>query len=189
MKCKNCKTTAPAFVEICPKCGLNPRTAQKVMEIIKDDSIKETSLLKRFINLFLDTIFYIIFVIIFSFILSIFIILLENAGLMPESLYKDYEKIIDAILGNIFGLSLFFLYYVFLEFKFEKTIGKFITGTKVVLINGEKPDVLTLVIRTLCRLIPFDAFSYIFAKESGWHDRFSKTMVVDKNYKSNKKIY
>ena len=185
MKCKNCQSTIPAFIEICPKCGLNPKTAQRVVEIIKDDSIKKAIIAKRFINLILDSIFYIAFVFTFTIILYL---ILESTGMMSGSFYKDNEKLIDSILGNIIGIGLYFLYYVYFEFKFNKTIGKIITGTKVILINGEKPDIITLILRTLCRLIPFDVFSYLFKKE-GWHDRFSKTMVVDKDYKLKSNIY
>ena len=55
-----------------------------------------------------------------------------------------------------------------------RTLGKFITGTKVVSADGETPTASQIVGRTFCRMIPFEAFS--FARETcpvGWHDKFS----------------
>jgi len=34
--------------------------------------------------------------------------------------------------------------------------------------------------RTLCRLIPFDALSFLFNDSVGWHDTLSKTRIVNK---------
>lgn len=75
------------------------------------------------------------------------------------------------------GLLLQFLYYFILEYTFKTTIGKLYTGTKVVSQDGTVTH--TIFIRTLCRLIPFEPFSFLFGIQ-GWHDRFSKTIVIDK---------
>jgi hypothetical protein len=74
-------------------------------------------------------------------------------------------------------LGSFFLYYGVMEYNFQKTLGKFITKTKVVTALGEKPTKDDIVRRTACRLIPFDRLSFLFAK-SGFHDSISKTIVV-----------
>ncbi|MES2545892.1 MAG: RDD family protein [Bacteroidota bacterium] len=71
----------------------------------------------------------------------------------------------------------FILNYAFMEHTFQKTIGKFITKTKVVNLNGEKPILNDIVIRTFCRLIPFDRLSFFFSK-NGFHDAISNTRVV-----------
>ena len=77
----------------------------------------------------------------------------------------------------------FLLYFVFMEYKFQKTIGKFITKTKVVMNDGRRPELKEIFIRAICRLIPFDNFSYLFMK-NGFHDRLSNTTVIkeQKNY-------
>jgi uncharacterized RDD family membrane protein YckC len=64
-----------------------------------------------------------------------------------------------------------------MEYKFQKTLGKFITKTKVVTKGGEKPELSDIIRRTLCRLIPFDKISYLFTK-NGIHDRLSETIVI-----------
>jgi uncharacterized RDD family membrane protein YckC len=48
--------------------------------------------------------------------------------------------------------------------------------------NGDRPGTLQIVIRTLVRFVPFEAFSVAFADDGrGWHDRWSQTYVVRKS--------
>ncbi|WP_163397974.1 RDD family protein [Flavobacterium fluviatile] len=61
-----------------------------------------------------------------------------------------------------------------------RTAGKFVTGTIVVNQNGKKPNLIAIIIRTLSRLIPFDAFSFLGKSGKIWHDSISKNYVVDK---------
>lgn len=81
------------------------------------------------------------------------------------------------LLLSAMFLSAFFLYYVGMEFAFQRTVGKFITGTKVLMADGSKPGFGAILKRTFCRLIPFDAVSFTFMKE-GFHDSLSGTKVV-----------
>jgi len=81
------------------------------------------------------------------------------------------------ILGNLSLATGFFGYYIFMETKYQKTIGKFITKTKVITKDGATPKSVDIVIRTFCRLIPFDHISYLFTA-NGIHDRFSDTMLI-----------
>ncbi|MBS1565581.1 MAG: RDD family protein [Bacteroidetes bacterium] len=77
---------------------------------------------------------------------------------------------------TIYYLMLLFGYFFIFEYFFGKTPGKFLTKTRVVDMNGEWPGGKKLLIRTLCRLIPFDNFSFLFS--AGWHDMLSGTVVV-----------
>lgn len=71
-------------------------------------------------------------------------------------------------------------YYFFMEqFNDGKTMGKIVTKTKAVTIDGEKMTLITVLIRTIGRLIPFDNLSYIFMKNDGLHDMISKTVVIN----------
>ena len=83
----------------------------------------------------------------------------------------------DSPLLQVYYLMLFFGYYFLFEYFWGKTPGKFLTKTKVVDMNGEWPGGKKLLIRTLCRFIPFDNFSFLFGMV-GWHDSISGTMVV-----------
>lgn len=74
----------------------------------------------------------------------------------------------------------YFFYYVLLEIKLGRTIGKMITKTKVSTISGERPNWVFILLRTLCRFIPLEQFSFLFNKDAiGWHDKFSKTRVIN----------
>ncbi|MFD1605064.1 RDD family protein [Flavobacterium artemisiae] len=71
----------------------------------------------------------------------------------------------------------FLFYFIVTESIFQKTLGKLLTKTKVVDLNGEKPSILNIIIRTFSRLIPFDSLSYLYSL-SGFHDKISKTLVI-----------
>jgi hypothetical protein len=68
-------------------------------------------------------------------------------------------------------------YYLFFETILQKTPAKLLTGTKVVDENLTKPNMTSILIRTLSRIAPFEPFS-IFAKQGLWHDSWSKTYVI-----------
>jgi uncharacterized RDD family membrane protein YckC len=81
------------------------------------------------------------------------------------------------LIGYLMLAVGFFGYYVIMETKYQKTIGKYITKTKVVNKNGTKPEVGDIVRRTFCRLIPFDRISFLFTA-NGFHDRLSDTTII-----------
>lgn len=105
-----------------------------------------------------------------------------------SNLVGNYVKINSF---NIFSITSFFsfpvlfttaTYYLFFEFLFQKTPGKFITKTVVIDEYGNKPEFKTILIRSMIRYVPFDALSCLGDNESyGWHDKWSKTWVVDEN--------
>ncbi|HEY6914196.1 MAG TPA: RDD family protein, partial [Paludibacter sp.] len=59
-----------------------------------------------------------------------------------------------------------------------RSLGKIITKTKVITVDGDKPDFKTFLIRALCRFIPLESFSFLGSTDSGWHDSISRTRVV-----------
>lgn len=81
------------------------------------------------------------------------------------------------LLGYLIMLATFIGYYTLLETKYQKTVAKFITKTKVVNYDGSKPTSADILRRTLCRIIPFDAISFLFSA-NGFHDRLSNTKVI-----------
>ena len=91
----------------------------------------------------------------------------------------------DELEQNFISMVVMFLYYFLMEGLLGKTVGKLILGLRVVDIDGNKPTLGAIALRTACRFIPFEAFSFLF--ESGWkhhtlrgnlHDKLSKTYVV-----------
>lgn len=129
------------------------------------------SKLKRFLNLVLDYIG-IIFFLAFSF----FVIALAGG----EEILHIKNNPMGELLVRIQGIICMFLYYVICEFFFKgKTFGKMITKTKVVTLKGQEPTLKMLAGRSLARFIPFEPFSFFGSNPGGWHDRLSKTIVVE----------
>jgi uncharacterized RDD family membrane protein YckC len=69
-----------------------------------------------------------------------------------------------------------------LEYFFQQTIGKMITGYIVINKFAQKPDFRTCLLRALIRYVPFEAFSCLSSPSRGWHDKWSGTYVVAKDY-------
>lgn len=122
----------------------------------------------RFIHFIIDTLVWMILVVLVIFSYA-FIVGLDRSG-----------------MSRMFGLSIylgtFIAYYTIMEIKFQKTIGKFVTKTKVVKMNGDKASNIDIVVRTFCRFIPFDQVSYLLVK-NGFHDFLSKTKVIREDVK------
>ena len=80
------------------------------------------------------------------------------------------------------GIAAMLLYYIPMESIFGFTIGKLVTGTRVVTEDGGKPRWGQIVGRTFARFIPFEPFSLLFSSEErrGWHDSLPKLYVVRK---------
>ena len=136
---------------------VNAELTTKIEEKKIFDS-KKISSLSRFIHFIVDTIVWFLIVAILTFSLN------TN---------DDFQMLI----GYLIFFSSYFVYYVFMETKYQKTVGKFITKTKVVKSNGTKPEFGDIVRRTFCRLIPFDRISFLFT-QNGFHDRFSETTII-----------
>jgi uncharacterized RDD family membrane protein YckC len=73
-------------------------------------------------------------------------------------------------------VGVFFVYFLATEALFQRTLAKLITGTKVVMLDGSKPNLDTILIRTVWRFVPLEP---LFGISSGvwWHDDRSNTVV------------
>ncbi len=80
--------------------------------------------------------------------------------------------------NTLFSILIIPMYYIVFEYVYQVTPGKSLTKTIVIDHEGNKPSFWTIVLRTFCRFIPFDAFSYFGNASYGWHDQLSKTYVV-----------
>lgn len=123
---------------------------------------------QRFINHLIDIIIYYALL----FVIGIF------AGLMsPESFADESET---GLGWYVIGIIIFLGYYTLSEGSSGKTIGKLITGTKVVSENGDSISYKDAFIRSLCRLVPLEPLSIFFSEGGMWHDKWSRTQVVKK---------
>jgi Predicted membrane protein/domain len=128
----------------------------------------------RFLNCLIDAIVF--------YILMIGVAALWGMSLATRSLsvYETQEEI-NSFTGMLYLItfSVMLGYYILFEGGTKgRTLGKLITGTVVVKEDGSPIGFREALIRTLCRLIPFEPFSTFSGKP--WHDRFSKTWVIKK---------
>lgn len=81
---------------------------------------------------------------------------------------------------DLYSYIICFLYYFLSESIFRNTLGKFVTRTKVIRINGQKLRIQDALIRSLLRLIPLEQLTFISAHPVGVHDSLSNTRVINK---------
>lgn len=89
--------------------------------------------------------------------------------------------------ATFFLLIFCIVYYLVFETVWQKTPGKWVTKTKVVMCDGSKPDFWHILGRTFARFIPLDPISFLSKHPVGWHDKLSGTMVIDENKINNVK--
>lgn len=124
---------------------------------------------KRFANFLIDYLGAFVFL---TLIMS-FLYLAGIWDIEEESTANDLKE-------RLFGMFFYAVYYTLIESALGgKSLGKFVTRTKTVTIYGQKPDFVTFLKRSFSRIVPFEPFSFLGSSESGWHDRWSDTMVID----------
>ncbi|RYH73459.1 RDD family protein [Flavobacteriaceae bacterium 144Ye] len=92
---------------------------------------------------------------------------------------SDWFNGMSTVMDYVFTYLLLLIYYTLMEGYTERTLGKYVTRTKVIKIDAEPITLNDAFIRSLCRLIPFDMLSFLGTNGKGWHDSISKTYVVD----------
>ena len=133
---------------------------------------------KRFANYLID--------------LLVFYILVFMAGIViglvsPETIDSiDDENAGFNFVENVVFISIFVLYTFGIEAIFEgKTFGKLMTGTRAVNEDGSNITAKTALLRGLSRVVPFEAFSALGNPSYPWHDKWTRTYVIDES-KSNR---
>ena len=133
---------------------------------------------KRFVNFIIDIIGYYVL----TTIVGVTIGILELIGVTG---ILDFILNLGTLGEYIMIIMINLMYFTAFETFTQRTLGKYISGTKVVLKDGSKPTINEILIRSLCRFIPFEAFSFLGSLGKGWHDTLSNTYVVDvKKFKS-----
>lgn len=130
----------------------------------------------RFLNYFLD---YMVLGLILSFFVSPET---ETQQLNPTDMSAVLEELKKTFADPkvlLLNTGVTLTYYIIMESLLGQTVGKIITRTEVVDEYGHRPSVLRIIGRTLCRMIPLEAISFLFTP-IGWHDSISKTLVVKK---------
>jgi len=148
------------------QASVQPSTFLPSIQILEEESTQMVlaSTGQRFGTMILDYIFYFIF----AFILGI------------VSYLIGLGDVIQNMNDNILGIIILIIYYVPQETFSGRTLGKLITGTKAVSEDGTNLTFGQALGRTLCRFIPFEAFSFLGRRgmPRGWHDKIPKTKVI-----------
>ena len=132
---------------------------------------------QRFLNMIIDGILVNVTAQVVGFVVGI------AYGLMAASSGREIAESEMALLqlfGGFLGLFIFVGYYIVCELAFGRTVGKFVTGTRVVNSQGQVATTGQIIGRSFARMIPFEAFSFFGGKgfPVGWHDSLSGTRVI-----------
>lgn len=88
----------------------------------------------------------------------------------------------DIFLAGIFlypvSYGILLIYYIGMEAGTGQTLGKMATNCVVIDEYGDLAGADKILIRSFCRLIPFEPLSCL--NDRGWHDTLSKTWLVSK---------
>lgn len=124
---------------------------------------------KRLINLIIDSM-----VVQFIYLLIILII-----GLIIIGKENSFEQSTIIEFNNTFYfLVLYAFYYFIFEGLTGRTIGKYVTRTKVVSDSENKPSFGKILLRSVMRIFFIEVISFFSSNPVGWHDRVSGTKVV-----------
>jgi uncharacterized RDD family membrane protein YckC len=137
--------------------------------------------LTRFANFFIDRLVISAFFLTLGFIASL-LYNLANIDFLIKIVYKmsEMNRFLDVLITSL----IYFIYTFLIEyFTKGRSVGKYITGTKVICTDGTEPTFNDYLIRNISRIVPFDTLS--FFGENGWHDKWSETRVINiKNYQA-----
>ena len=142
-----------------------PQTTDTVVETRARTHYGAATQGQRFLNLLLDFVGCVVWSIMLGLVLGV---------VAPDVLLDE-----ESIFMKTFGWTAMLSYYILLESFTGRTLGKLITGTRVVRRDdGGRPRLLQVIGRSFARFVPFEAFSCLDTPPDGWHDRWSGTRVV-----------
>ena len=94
---------------------------------------------------------------------------------MPSSYNKEPQEIFEA--AGVGFLVVLALSYIITEAVLKFSPAKTLTGTRIISTEtGKSPSIAKIFVRSLCRFIPLNLFSFWFS--AGWHDTLSGTTLT-----------
>ena len=126
---------------------------------------------KRFLNFLLDLV---LFYILTIFIGVVFVLLFPSSlqGLEANDSFGFFDRIVTLVLYAV--------YMSVIETVFKgKSLGKVITRTRAVNLDGSRISTGTAFARGFSRAVPFCAFSAFGSPCSPWQDKWTDTMVIE----------
>ncbi|MEX6690285.1 RDD family protein [Danxiaibacter flavus] len=145
-------------------------TEPSLLEIELGLDREPASLWQRFANFLIDRIVFCVFLFFLGFI----------AALVDARQTAIY---VEEIKGNFFlnylvTCVVLMIFYTLVEGMCGgRTLGKLITRTRVVREDGAPFGWKDALLRSLCRVVPFEELSAFFG-DGFWHDKWTKTKVV-----------
>lgn len=128
---------------------------------------------KRFANYIIDVIVFYIVVVCIG--IAWAIISPDTIDSIPDESSAGF-----GLLDRLISLVLYALFMFAQEAIFKgKTIGKFITRTRALNLDGSRITSQKAMQRALSRAVPFCAFSALGTPCNPWHDKWTDTMVID----------
>jgi uncharacterized RDD family membrane protein YckC len=137
----------------------------------------EASTSQRFVNYFIDSLF-MQYAVAFG---TTFLLAKVLITASPDAFYSFFGEGDDMPLLTTYAIALLnhLLYYTICEKAFRgHTLGKLVTGTRVIREDGEELTFKDALLRSLCRLVPFETISIWFGGGGPWHDTWTKTKVI-----------
>lgn len=127
---------------------------------------------KRFVNYLVDIFFFYVILVLVGAVIGIF---------APEWIdYLDSTDPIYNLVGRILSLVVYAVYMGAIEAMLDgKSIGKLVTRTRAVQLNGDKITPGLAFARGVYRAVPFAPLSALGDPSNPWQDRWTDTMVID----------
>ncbi|MEM9990644.1 MAG: RDD family protein [Bacteroidota bacterium] len=136
--------------------------------------LQQASRAMRFANFLIDSIFIMLVYHTFQIATDTYV---PADAITPEGVPEELWNLF--LVQQLTQLAITLAYYILSEYFLEgKTAGKYLTRTKAIRLDGQKMDFGTTLLRSLVRLVPFEAFSFLGPRPTGWHDRWTKTVVI-----------
>ena len=137
------------------------------------DRNEKASTGKRFANYIIDLIF---------FYVVLFAIGILWALISPDIIYGDDLSFSGIILLDRIIMLILYAIFMFGQEALTKgsSLGKFITGTRAVNLDGTTISSSSALARGFSRAVPFCVFSAFGNPCNPWQDRWTNTMVIDK---------
>jgi uncharacterized RDD family membrane protein YckC len=134
------------------------------------ENLDDASQGKRLLNYIIDLICF--------YIVAILLMVVLFLPAMEDGSY-DEDSPSTTLISYLVAIGVIVGYYTFFEYVCKgRTIGKFITGTRAIMLNGDKLSLRAAFLRSLSRLVPFEPISFLMSR-NGWHDRWTDTYVVN----------
>lgn len=128
---------------------------------------------QRLVNIIIDTIAYAIVLVLLRLIAPLLYYMFDFDALLI------WVTELSAAAITTINIAVLVVYYVLMEWMAQRTLGKFVSGTKVVLADGTRPGLGAILLRTACRYIPLEVFSVFGEAGRMWHDSIPNTYVID----------